>query len=157
MKPVLLVTAKKNKENKCIIEILNRLLIRDLNARVEEVIRNVFLVYSELKPMEAYGLLYSALPSCVAKIYPIHLLIPSNDESEIIKKVSEDAKNVVHGTFYVDCHKRGVNVSCRQIEIGIGLGLKGYAKVDFKHPDFIIVVNVLSNLTTISYLKGLRE
>ncbi|MEJ2781633.1 THUMP domain-containing protein [Stygiolobus sp. CP850M] len=152
--PVLLVTARKNKENKCIIEIMNRILIRDINAKIEEVVKNVFLVYSSLSPMETYGLLFSARPSCIAKVYPIHFMIPSTQEEEIIRKTIENAKKIVKTSFYVDCHKRGIEVNCRQIEIGIGLGLKGYAKVDFKKPDFVVVINVIPNLATVSYVKN---
>ncbi|BCU70496.1 THUMP domain-containing protein [Stygiolobus caldivivus] len=156
MKPVLLVTARKNKENRCTIEILNRILIKDINAKVDEIIKNVFIVYSDLNPMEAFGLLYSASPSCVSKIYPINFLLYSTKEDEIIKNVVDYSRQIVSSTFYVDCFKRGVEVSCREIEIGIGLGLKGYAKVDFKHPDIIITVNVLPNFTTVSYLKKVK-
>ncbi|MFP3259937.1 MAG: THUMP domain-containing protein [Sulfolobus sp.] len=155
--PKLLLTVKKNKENKCIIEILNRIFIKDLNAKAEEVVKNVILLYTSLSPMEAYGLLYSAPPSCVAKIFPIEHLINSINEDEIIREVTQISKNKIKGSFYVDCYSRGANVDCREIEIGIGIGLRDVAKVNFSNPDIIITINVVKDKAFVSYIKKGQE
>lgn len=155
--PKLLLTVKKNKENKCIIEILNRIFIKDLNAKAEEIIKNVVLLYTSLSPMEAYGLLYSAPPSCVAKIFPIEYVINSIDENEIIREVTQISKNKIRGSFYVDCYSRGIKINCREIEIGIGIGLRDIAKVNFSNPDIVIVVNVVKDKAFVSYIKKGQE
>ncbi|MEJ2775745.1 THUMP domain-containing protein [Sulfolobaceae archaeon RB850M] len=155
--PKLLLTVKKNKENKCIIEILNRIFIKDLNAKAEEVVKNVILLYTSLSPMEAYGLLYSAPPSCVAKIFPIEHVINSINEDEIIREVTQISKNKIKGSFYVDCYSRGANVDCREIEIGIGIGLRDVAKVNFSNPDIIITINVVKDKAFVSYIKKGQE
>lgn len=155
--PKLLLTVKKNKENKCIIEILNRIFIKDLNAKAEEVVKNVILLYTSLSPMEAYGLLYSAPPSCVAKIFPIEHVINSINEDEIIREVTQISKNKIKGSFYVDCYSRGAKVDCREIEIGIGIGLRDVAKVNFSNPDIIITINVVKDKALVSYTKKGQE
>ncbi|AHC51243.1 RNA methyltransferase [Sulfolobus acidocaldarius SUSAZ] len=152
-RPTLLLTAKKNKDNICLIEILNRILIKDMNATAVEIVKNVIILYSNLNPMEAYGLLISGPPSCVAKIFPIHGIIDSISEAEVIRKSVDLCKNVLKNTFYVQCYSRGVKVNCREIEIGIGIGLKGITKVDFKSPELIVFVNVVRDKSYISLLK----
>lgn len=158
--PKLLLTIKNNKNNRCIIEILNRLYLKDLNAKAEEVIRNVVLVFTTLSPIVSYGLLISAPPSCLAKIYPIDLVVYSTDEKQIIEKAVSYIKGVsprIFDTFYVDCYSRGIDLNCREIEIGIGLGLRGFAKTDFKNPDRIIVVNVVKDSAYLSIIKKGQE
>jgi len=158
--PKLLLTVRNNKNNRCIIEILNRLYLKDLNAKAEEVIRNVITVFTTLSPIISYGLLISAPPSCLAKIYPIDLVVHSTDENLIIEKIVSYIRGLslrIFETFYVDCYNRGIDLNCRQIEIGIGLGLRGYAKTDFKNPDKIIVVNVVKNSAFLSIIKRGQE
>lgn len=158
--PKLLLTVKNNKNNRCIIEILNRLYLKDLNAKAEEVIQNVILVFTTLSPTVSYGLLISAPPTCLAKIYPIDLVIYSTNEKVIIEKVVNYIKGIspkAFETFYVECHKRGIDLDCREIEIGIGLGLRGFAKTDFKNPDRIVVVNVVKNAAYLSIIKKGQE
>ena len=158
--PKLLLTVKNNKNNKCILEILNRLYLKDLDAKAEEILQNVILVFTKLSPIVSYGLLISAPPSCLAKIYPIDLVIHSTDEKVIIEKVVEYIKGIspkVFESFYVDCYKRGINLDCREIEIGIGLGLRGFAKTDFKNPDKVVVVNVVRDTAYLSIIRKGQE
>ncbi|BAB65464.1 THUMP domain-containing protein [Sulfurisphaera tokodaii] len=156
--PKLILTVKNNKNNKCIIEILNRLYLKDLNSKAEEIIKNVILVYTSLTPIMAYGLLISAPPSCLAKIYPVDLVIHSVKEREIIDKITEFLKkNIQFKTFYVDCYDRGIKINCREVEIGIGIGLRGFASVDYKNPEKVIVVNVIKDSTYMSVIKKGQE
>ncbi|BFH73533.1 THUMP domain-containing protein [Sulfurisphaera javensis] len=157
--PKLILTVKNNKNNKCIIEILNRLFLKDINSRAEEVVKNVILVYTSLSPIIAYGLIISAPPSCVSKIYPIDFSVNTINEQDIItyfvKYIKE--KNGTFKTFYVDCYDRGVKVNCREIEIGIGIGLKDLAKVNFEKPDKVIVVNVVKDSAYLSIINKGQE
>lgn len=157
--PKLLVTVKNNKHNRCIIEILNRLYLKDINANAFEVINNVILVFTTLSPDISYGLLISGPPSCVAKAFPIHLVIRSTREDEIIKNVVDFVKSRYHElrTFYVDCYSRGIEVDCREIEIGIGLGLRGIMKTDFKNPERVITINVVKDSSYLSLIRKGQE
>ncbi|QGA54457.1 RNA methyltransferase [Sulfolobus sp. E5-1-F] len=157
--PKALVTTKPGKGQKCINEILNRILIKDIDARVIEYIQNVILIYSDLDPLVIYGLLFASPPSCAEKVYPFQWIINSTNEKEIIVNVINFMKNRVKDlkTFYVRCYNRGINVDCREIEIGIGIGLKDLINVDFKDPDVILHVNVLKEFTGISLLRKNQE
>jgi len=158
--PKLLLTVKNNKNNRCVLEILNRLYLKDLDAKAEEILQNVILVFTKLSPIISYGLLISAPPSCLAKIYPIDLVLHSTDEKVIIEKVVEYIKGIspkLFESFYVDCYKRGIDLDCREIEIGIGLGLRGFAKTDFKNPDKVVVINVVKDTAFLSIIKKGQE
>lgn len=157
--PKLLLTVRNNKNNRCGIEILNRLFLKDINARITEIIKNVILVYSTISPLVAYGLIISAPPSCVSKVFPIELIIPSIDEQVIINRVIAyvKEKSIPIKTFYVDCYHRGVKIDCREVEIGIGIGLRDYAKVDFENPDKVIVINSVVDTSYLSIIKKGKE
>lgn len=154
-----ILTVKNNKNNKCVIEILNRLYIRDMKAEAQEIVKNVILVYSSLSPVEVYGLLISAPPSCLAKIFPVIYIINSVKEEKIITDTVNFIKSLKDkfSTFYVECYDRGIRVNCREIEIGIGLGLKDIMKVNFEKPDKVIVVNVIKDTTYVSVINKGQE
>ncbi|MEM0303881.1 MAG: THUMP domain-containing protein [Saccharolobus sp.] len=153
-----LITTKVNKGKKCIIEILNKLLVKDLTANITEYIKNVLVVYSNLEPMIIYGLLISSPPSCAEKIYPFHLTTASNEE-EIISNVINFVKNRFPNIkkLYSRCYNRGSKVNCKEVEIGIGIGLKDVIKIDFKNPEIIVYINSLENISGISFLKKGQE
>ncbi|BDB97704.1 THUMP domain-containing protein [Saccharolobus caldissimus] len=153
-----LITTKPNKGKKCINEILNRLLTKDINAKVIEYINNILLVYSNLDPMIIYGLLISSPPSCAEKIFPFHLILEKDEKkiiSETMNFMINKFKNIK--TFFVRCYNRGGEINCRTIEMGIGISLRNFLIVDFKNPDIIIYVNILKEFVGISFLKKGQE
>jgi len=157
--PKALVTTKPGKGQKCINEILNRILIKDIDARVVEYVQNVILIYSNLDPLVIYGLLFASPPSCAEKVYPFQSIINATNEKEIVVNVMNFTKNRVKDikTFYVRCYSRGISVDCREIEMGVGIGLKGLINVDFKDPEVILHVNVLKEFAGISLLRKNQE
>ncbi|AKA74092.1 RNA methyltransferase [Saccharolobus solfataricus] len=157
--PKALVTTKPGKGRKCINEILNRILIKDIDARVIEYVQNVAIVYSNLDSLVVYGLLFASPPSCAEKVYPFQLIINSTNEKEIVVNVINFIKNKTKDlkTFYVRCYNRGIDVNCREIEMGVGIGLKGLINVDFKDPEVVLHVNVLKEFAGISLLRKNQE
>ncbi|MBP1357153.1 MAG: THUMP domain-containing protein [Sulfolobus sp.] len=154
-----IVTTKNNKGSKCLVEILNRVLIKDPSAEAKEIKKNLIAVYSSvLSSLEVYGLIYLAPPSCAQKIYPIDMVVSSNEREVITKTVELLKSRYKRGfSFYVDCIRRGGKMNCREVELGIGLGMKGYADVNFKVPDIIVVVNDLGDFSTVSIIKKGQE
>ncbi|WP_338601441.1 THUMP domain-containing protein [Sulfolobus tengchongensis] len=157
--PKALVTTKPGKSEKCVNEILNKILLKDVDAKVVEYVKNVLVIYSNLDPLIIYGMLFSSPPSCAEKIYPFQLIINTSDEREIILNSVVFARQKLKDfkKFYVKCYNRGIKVNCKEIEIGVGIGLKDLASVDFKDPEVIVHINVLNSLAGVSILKKGQE
>ncbi len=153
-----LVTTKNNRGPKCAIEILNRLLIKDSSAKVTEIKKNLLAIFSILPPMEIYGLIKIAPPACAEKIYPIDLVAKS-EEKEVIYEVVKLLKSKFNPgfSFYVECIRRGGKMNCREVELGIGIGMINYARVKFDEPDFIVIINDIGEYAAVSILKEGQE
>lgn len=155
MEPKLIITTLPGKDKKCKAEILDRLLIKDENVQIDEIKQNVFLIYSKLSPLEAYGLIISAPPSCIGRIFTI-------DKISDLSNIFEDAEKLLSSRkfkkFYVECINRGnKRADCRSIEIGIGLRMKGKLEVDYKNPDYILFVNLIGNKVYLSIMRKGQE
>ncbi len=155
MEPKLIITALAGKGKKCSTEILDRLLIKDESVKVEEVKQNVFLVYSKLSPLEAYGLIISAPPACMGRIFTV-------DKVSSLLTIFKDAEELISSRkfkkFYVECINRGnKQADCRSIEIGIGLRMKGKLEVDYKNPDYILFVNLIDDNVYLSLMRKGQE
>ncbi|AOL15735.1 RNA methyltransferase [Sulfolobus sp. A20] len=153
-----LITTKTGKAIKCIPEILNRLLIKDPNAKVIEYTKNVLLISSLLDPLTIYGLLISHPPSCAEKIFPFQLITKPLEKDLVEKTINYIRQNFNDlKKFYVRCINRNSNINCKTIEIAIGIGLKNFWQVDFKNPEIIIYVNALKDFCGISFLRKGQE
>lgn len=156
MQPKLIITTLAGKSKKCKVEILNRILIKDENAIADEVIPNVFLVYTTLSPLEAFGLIISAPPSCIAKIFTIDSIV--SDMSNIYSVAKDLLLSKKTEKFYVECINRNSrDIDCRTLEIGIGLSVKDFIKVDYKNPDHILFINLINNQAYLSLMKKGQE
>ncbi|BDC18998.1 THUMP domain-containing protein [Acidianus sp. HS-5] len=155
MEPKLIITALAGKGKKCKMEILDRLLIKDDSADVNEVKQNVFLVCSKLSPLEAYGLIISAPPACMGRIFIVNKI---SKLSEVFNDAEELLLSKKIKKFYVECISRGnKQVDCRSIEIGIGLKMKGKIEVDYKNPDYILFVNLIGDYAYLSLMRKGQE
>ncbi|ARM75684.1 THUMP domain-containing protein [Acidianus manzaensis] len=156
MQPKLIITTKPGKSKKCRSEILNRILLKDENCKLEEVIPNVYLLYTGLSALQAYGLIISAPPSCIARIFIINQILSDintiyNSAKQLL--LSNNAKK-----FYVECiNRNSKNIDCRSIEIGIGLSVKDLVNVNYKDPDYILFVNIINNEFYLSLMKKGEE
>lgn len=156
MQPKLIITTLPGKSKKCGSEILNRILIKDENATTKEIIRNVFLVYTILNPVEAYGLIISAPPSCIGRIFTIDYIISDMNTIYLLAKKLLLSKKIEK--FYVECINRNCpNINCRALEIGIGIGVKDLIKVDYKNPDYVLFINLINNEAFLSLMKKGQE
>ncbi|AWR97043.1 RNA methyltransferase [Acidianus sulfidivorans JP7] len=156
MQPKLIITTKPGKSRKCGIEILNRILLKDENAKVEEIIPNVYFLFTSLPSLQAYGLIISAPPSCIAKIFIVDQILDNTNELYDIAKqllISKKTKK-----FYVECINRNTkNADCRSIEIGIGLSVKNIIGIDYKNPDYILFVNIINGKYYLSLMRKGEE
>ncbi len=151
----LIVTTAPSKGEKCVSEILNRIIPKDEAACAEEVVQNVVVVRTALPPLEAYGLVISAPPSCARKVFPVALSFASNDVKAVIDGISEFLLKLRLSRFFVNCYVRSGDFDCKVLEIGVGLRLKGIAEVDYKNPEKVVHVNVIHDKVYISVLgKG---
>lgn len=156
MQPKLIITTFPGKSKKCENEILNRILIRDDSAEVKEIIPNVFFLYTSLTPVEAYGLLISAPPSCVAKIFTIDAIVSNVSNIYSVAKTLLLSRKMEK--FYVDCiNRNSKEIDCRTLEIGIGLGVKDFLKVDYKNPDYVLFINLINNQAYLSLMRKGQE
>ncbi|AWR95960.1 THUMP domain-containing protein [Acidianus brierleyi] len=156
MEPKVLVTTASNKGNKCVVEILNRIFIKDSNAIAKEITQNVIIVETSLSPIETYGLIISAPPACAKKIFPINMILPL-DTKLIICKVSECLTKLHISKFFVNCYVRSGNFDCKMLEIGIALKLKGLLSVDYKTPDKVVNLNIIKDTVYVSILNKDQE
>ncbi|BBG23956.1 THUMP domain-containing protein [Sulfuracidifex tepidarius] len=154
--PKVILTTGNNKGRKCAAEVLNRVIPYDENARVEEEVRNVISVYSKLDPLTLYGLLRSAPPSSAFKIFPL-MTTTGADAKEAIKEGIITLENKKIQKFYVECYKRGGEINCRELEIGIGMGMRGKGTVNYTDPDSVLFINVMRNFIGLSVLKKGQE
>jgi len=157
--PKLLITTKPGKMKKCIIEVLNSFLRYDQDSNIVEVSSNVLLLNSSLNPNVAYGVIISRPPSCISKVYPIHLSINSTSEKIIIESIKEyflqNFRNIK--SAYCRCYNRNIKFDCRSLEMGVGMALKDNILINYKNPDIVIVVNVIPNYALISFIKKAQE
>jgi tRNA acetyltransferase TAN1 len=156
MEPKVLVTTASNKGNKCIVEILNRIFIKDPNAIAKEITQNVIIVETSLSPLEAYGLIISAPPSCAKKVFPINMVLPL-DSKLIICKIYEYLVNLHISRFFVNCFVRSGNFDCKMLEIGIALKVKGIINVDYRNPDKVVNLNIVKDFVYVSILNKDQE
>ncbi|WP_240938752.1 THUMP domain-containing protein [Metallosphaera hakonensis] len=151
----LVVTTAPNKGNKCRLELLNRLIPDDPEARVEERVRNVLLVFSDLPSLVCYGRVISAPPACARKVYPVFLSV-NTDYKELIIASTQLLHNK-EGSIYIECIVRSGTFDCRAIQMAIGGMIRDRFKIDSKNFDLKLSINVIGNVSTLSLLKPGQE
>jgi len=154
--PKAIVTTGNNKGRKCSVEVLNRLLPHDDTATVKEEVRNVISIYSKLDPLVIYGLIRSAPPSSAFKIFPFIDVAPADSRTATSKGIELLTMKKV-SSFYVECHQRGGQIKCRELEISIGIAMKGKAKVDYSSPQSVLFMNVFRDFIGLSLFKKGQE
>ncbi len=154
--PKVILTTGNNKGRKCAVEVLNRVIPYDEEVKVEEEVRNVISVYSKLDPLTLYGLLRSAPPSSAFKIFPLMKATSENAKEGITEGINMLVNKKIQ-KFYVECYKRGGLVDCRELEIGIGMGMRGKGTVNYQDPDSVLFINVMKNFIGLSLLKKGQE
>jgi tRNA acetyltransferase TAN1 len=154
--PKAIVTTGNNKGKKTTIELINRLLPYDNDVEIKEEIKNVLSIYSKLSPMEIYGLIASAPPSSAFKIFPFMDVAELQIETIIKKGVNLLLSKKVK-KFYVECIQRTKEVNCREVEIGIGISMRGKAEVNYNEPDYVLFANIMKSFLGFSLFKNGQE
>jgi len=151
-----LLTAWTGKEHRCVEDILNALLPYDQTVEVRQLTKASFLISSsKLGANTIVSFIRRTPPSCAAHVFPVHASARSDiiEISNVVKNLVEADERLRGKRFYADCRVRSGEFECRAVEIAIGTALRGQATVDFKSPDFVILVNVFKDLALISILK----
>lgn len=137
------------------VEIADMLMFIDSEVAVEEVKKNVILVKSVRPLRDLYHRLRAFKPSCVSKIFPVYSFYTGEEDSAVkfFTSFLMGIPSLAGKKFYVKCEKRGTDLSCRQMEIGLGVSLKGFAEVSFHQPDFVVFLNVLDRTVFLSIMR----